>query len=84
MNHVGFVAGLASGLWAGYFMTFWKSAFGEFWGWRILILLQLIPAFIFAVGLPYLPERLVLRSIVPTTHLQYVQPPLARRKGSHR
>ncbi|TQS32498.1 hypothetical protein Golomagni_07182, partial [Golovinomyces magnicellulatus] len=56
MNHVGFVAGLASGLWAGYFVTFWKSEIGHFWGWRVLILMQLIPAFIFGSGLPYMPE----------------------------
>ncbi|GJN71848.1 ascus development protein 3 [Purpureocillium lilacinum] len=56
MNHVGFIAGLATGLWVGYGMTFWKGPQGEFWGWRVSILIQLFPAAIFAVGLPFLPD----------------------------
>ncbi|OAQ78855.1 ascus development protein [Purpureocillium lilacinum] len=47
MNHVGFIAGLATG------------PQGEFWGWRVSILIQLFPAAIFAVGLPFLPRWLV-------------------------
>ncbi|OAA75977.1 ascus development protein [Akanthomyces lecanii RCEF 1005] len=56
INHVGFVAGLAAGLWAGYFITFWKSEAGEYWGWRTLELIQLIPSLAFATMLPYIPE----------------------------
>ncbi|OAA35843.1 ascus development protein [Beauveria brongniartii RCEF 3172] len=56
MNHVGFVAGLATGLWAGYFVTFWRGAAGLYWGWRTLILVQLLPSLIFAALLPYIPE----------------------------
>jgi MFS family permease len=56
MNHVGFIAGLATGLWVGYGMTFWTTPAGEAYGWRVSILLQLIPAVTFAVGLPFLPE----------------------------
>ncbi|KAI9151476.1 ASD-3 ascus development protein 3 [Paramyrothecium foliicola] len=56
MNHVGFIAGLATGLWVGFGMTFWTSSAGVAWGWRVSILLQLIPASIFAAGLPFLPE----------------------------
>ncbi|UNI22820.1 hypothetical protein JDV02_008674 [Purpureocillium takamizusanense] len=56
MNHVGFITGLATGLWVGYGMTFWKGPQGEFWGWRVSILIQLLPAIVFAVGLPFLPD----------------------------
>ncbi|KAH7309779.1 general substrate transporter [Stachybotrys elegans] len=56
MNHVGFIAGLATGLWVGYGMTYWTGPAGEYWGWRVSILLQMLPAAIFAIGLPFLPE----------------------------
>ncbi|EXV06046.1 MFS transporter [Metarhizium robertsii] len=56
MNHVGFIAGLASGLWVGYGMTFWTSDAGRYWGWRDSILLQCVPAAVFLVGLFFLPE----------------------------
>ncbi|KEY75201.1 hypothetical protein S7711_01640 [Stachybotrys chartarum IBT 7711] len=56
MNHVGFITGLAAGLWVGYAMTYWTGPAGEYWGWRVSILLQLLPALIFASGLPFLPE----------------------------
>jgi MFS family permease len=56
MNHIGFVAGLASGFWVGYAVTFWTGGNGEEMGWRLSLSLQFVPAFIFAVGLPYLPE----------------------------
>lgn len=56
MNHVGFITGMATGLWAGFGVTFWKSSVGNFWGWRVLILAQLLPAAIFAARLPCLPE----------------------------
>ncbi|KAG8424042.1 hypothetical protein J3458_000877 [Metarhizium acridum] len=55
-NHVGFIAGLASGLWVGYGMTFWTSDAGRYWGWRGSILLQCGPAAIFIAGLFFLPE----------------------------
>ncbi|OAA40924.1 ascus development protein [Metarhizium rileyi] len=56
MNHVGFIAGLAAGLWVGYGMTFWTSHAGRFWGWRASILIQCAPATLFIVGLFFLPE----------------------------
>ncbi|KAG6096531.1 hypothetical protein E4U30_001446 [Claviceps sp. LM220 group G6] len=57
LNHVGFVAGMAAGLWIGYGMTFWTSSeAGKYWGWRVSILIQLFPAFIFVIGLPFLPD----------------------------
>ncbi|EEY23545.1 ascus development protein [Verticillium alfalfae VaMs.102] len=56
MNHVGFIAGLATGLWVGYFMTYWTSASGHYYGWRLSICLELVPALTFAAGLPWIPE----------------------------
>jgi len=40
-------------------MTFWTGARGEYMGWRLSLAIQFIPAFIFGVGLPFLPETLV-------------------------
>jgi hypothetical protein len=56
MNHVGFIAGLATGLWVGYLMTFWTSGTGHYYGWRVSILLEVVPALTFGVGLPWIPE----------------------------
>ncbi|KAG6081276.1 hypothetical protein E4U16_007631 [Claviceps sp. LM84 group G4] len=57
LNHVGFIAGMAAGLWIGYGMTFWTSSeAGKYWGWRVSILIQLFPALIFVIGLPFLPD----------------------------
>ncbi|KAH7375446.1 ascus development protein [Plectosphaerella cucumerina] len=56
MNHVGFIAGLATGLWVGYLMTFWTSDTGHYYGWRVSILLEVVPALTFGVGLPWIPE----------------------------
>ncbi|TDZ35291.1 Quinate permease [Colletotrichum spinosum] len=56
MNHVGFIAGIATGLWVGYFMSLWRSDVGIFWGWRLSIILEVVPASIFGLGLPWIPE----------------------------
>ncbi|EFQ36379.1 hypothetical protein CGRA01v4_13736 [Colletotrichum graminicola] len=56
VNHVGFIAGIATGLWVGYFIRFWRSRAGDFWGWRLSILLEIVPALIFGLGLPWIPE----------------------------
>ncbi|KAK2040758.1 general substrate transporter [Colletotrichum somersetense] len=56
VNHVGFIAGIATGLWIGYFIRFWTSRAGCFWGWRLSILLEIVPALIFGLGLPWIPE----------------------------
>lgn len=56
MNHVGFIAGLATGLWVGYLMTFWTSDTGHYYAWRVSILIEVIPALTFGVGLPWIPE----------------------------
>ncbi|KAL0933613.1 ascus development protein [Colletotrichum truncatum] len=56
MNHVGFIAGIATGLWVGYGMRYWKSEAGIHYGWRLSIILEIIPALIFGIGLPWIPE----------------------------
>ncbi|KAI2636828.1 general substrate transporter [Xylaria nigripes] len=57
LNHVGFVVGLATGLWVGYAVTFWStSAYGEYVSWRFSLAVNLVPSCIFAAGLPFLPE----------------------------
>ncbi|KAL3302618.1 ascus development protein [Colletotrichum asianum] len=56
MNHVGFIAGMAIGLWVGYGMRFWQTGSGHYYGWRLSIMLEIIPAFVFGFGLPWIPE----------------------------
>ncbi|KAK3316642.1 general substrate transporter [Apodospora peruviana] len=56
MNHIGFVAGLASGFWVGYAITFWDNARGHSLGWRVSIALSFIPASLFVAGLPFFHE----------------------------
>ncbi|KHO01571.1 General substrate transporter [Metarhizium album ARSEF 1941] len=56
VNHVGFVAGLAAGLWTGYAMAFWTSDAGRYWAWRDSVLVQCGPALVFTGGLFFLPE----------------------------
>ncbi|KAJ0168544.1 putative polyol transporter 4 [Colletotrichum tanaceti] len=40
----------------GFFMRFWQSSVGYFWGWRLSILLEIVPALVFGLGLPWIPE----------------------------
>jgi len=56
MNHIGMVTGLAIAFWVGYGLSFWDSPHGKHIGWRFSISLQYIPAVIFMIGLPFLPE----------------------------
>ncbi|KAK4466449.1 putative quinate permease [Cladorrhinum samala] len=56
MNHIGFVAGLASGFWVGWAITFWDSARGLLIGWRFSLSFSFIPAFLFIAGLPFMHE----------------------------
>lgn len=38
-------------------MTFWTNTdYGEYISWRFSLAINLIPSFIFGVGLPFLPE----------------------------
>ncbi|KAI0008364.1 general substrate transporter [Xylariaceae sp. FL0662B] len=57
LNHVGFVAGLASGFWVGYGVTFWSTTEHDLYvSWRFSLAVILIPCLIFGVGLPFIPE----------------------------
>ncbi|KAI2465820.1 general substrate transporter [Annulohypoxylon bovei var. microspora] len=57
LNHVGFVAGLAAGFWVGYAVTFWNTTeYDVYVSWRVSLAVELVPCFIFGVGLPFLPE----------------------------
>ncbi|KAI0969636.1 general substrate transporter [Xylaria arbuscula] len=57
LNHVGFVAGLAVGFWVGYGVTFWSdTAYGRYVSWRFSLAINLVPSFIFGIGLPFIPE----------------------------
>ncbi|TVY35289.1 Quinate permease [Lachnellula subtilissima] len=50
MNHIGLVAGLAVAFWVGYGFSGWGSANGKYYGWRLSIIVQYIPALIFMIG----------------------------------
>ncbi|KAF4633406.1 hypothetical protein G7Y89_g4712 [Cudoniella acicularis] len=56
MNHIGLVAGIAWAFWVGYWFSAWTTADGNYYGWRLSILVQLIPGLIFLIGVPFLPE----------------------------
>ncbi|KJR84948.1 sugar transporter [Sporothrix schenckii 1099-18] len=56
MNHIGMVGGLAAGFWVGYAMTFWDTPHGDAVGWRAALSVQFVPAVLFMLGLPFLPE----------------------------
>ncbi|KAK4187063.1 general substrate transporter [Podospora australis] len=56
MNHIGFIAGLASGFWVGYAMTFWDNQRGMSVAWRFSLSLSFIPALLFLSGLPFMHE----------------------------
>ncbi|KAH6617673.1 general substrate transporter [Chaetomium sp. MPI-SDFR-AT-0129] len=56
MNHVGFVAGLASGFWVGYCITFWDDERGLAIGWRYSLGASFIPALIFMIAIPFMHE----------------------------
>ncbi|KAL2178210.1 general substrate transporter [Thermothelomyces heterothallicus CBS 202.75] len=56
MNHVGFVAGLSSGFWVGYAMTFWNNDRGSAVGWRFSLGASFVPALIFVAALPFMRE----------------------------
>ncbi|CAG8979739.1 hypothetical protein HYALB_00011466 [Hymenoscyphus albidus] len=56
MNHIGLVAGLAFAFWVGYWMSAWKTPQGNYYGWRLSILVQFIPALTFIIGVFFVPE----------------------------
>ncbi|KAH0556176.1 hypothetical protein GP486_005893 [Trichoglossum hirsutum] len=56
LNHIGFVAGLASAFWVSYGMTFWKGHEGVRLSWRLSIAVVFIPAAVLCLGIPFTPE----------------------------
>ncbi|KAL2059853.1 hypothetical protein VTL71DRAFT_10008 [Oculimacula yallundae] len=56
MNHIGMVSGLATAFWVGYGISHWKTSTGIAHGWRLAVSLQFIPALLFVIGLPFVPE----------------------------
>jgi len=56
MNHIGLVAGLAFAFWVGYWMSAWKTPEGNYYGWRLSVMVQYIPALIFIIGVHFCPE----------------------------
>ncbi|TVY38729.1 Quinate permease [Lachnellula occidentalis] len=75
MNHIGLVAGLAVAFWVGYGFSGWDSANGNYYGWRLSILVQYIPALIFMIGVPFCPET--PRWLVENGHMDRAQASLA-------
>lgn len=61
LNHVGFTAGLACGFWVGWMVAGWRQTsrpgswlYEE--GWRFSLAAQFLPAGVFVIGLPFVPE----------------------------
>ncbi|KKF96809.1 Arabinose-proton symporter [Ceratocystis platani] len=46
-NQLGFVAGMAAGYAAGYTLSLWRTTWGLYLGWRIAVMAQYLPAFVF-------------------------------------
>ncbi len=74
MNHIGMVTGLAVAFWylahpsiialthiprVGYGVSHWTTKEGIYYGWRLSVAVQFIPAVIFMLGLPFAPETYV-------------------------
>ncbi|KAL2889826.1 Arabinose-proton symporter [Ceratocystis lukuohia] len=55
-NQLGFVAGMAAGYAAGYTLSLWRTTWGLYLGWRIAVMAQYLPAFVFGVSLPFISE----------------------------
>ncbi|KAH8660884.1 general substrate transporter [Tricladium varicosporioides] len=56
MNHIGLVAGLAFAFWVGYWFSAWKTPQGNYYGWRLSIMVLYIPSLIFCLGIYFCPE----------------------------
>lgn len=56
-NQVGIVFGISMAFWVGYGLSMWNTGAGVDLQWRISIILQYVPALIFLIGVPTLPER---------------------------
>ncbi|KAF2119415.1 general substrate transporter [Lophiotrema nucula] len=56
INHVGLVAGLATAFWVGYGISHWETDAGNYYGWRLCMILQFIPESLFLMGVFFTPE----------------------------
>ncbi|KAL5628446.1 hypothetical protein BROUX41_003194 [Berkeleyomyces rouxiae] len=56
LNQVGFIAGVAGGYGVGYTMSLWRTTWGLYLGWRIAVMVQYLPVFMFSVTLPFISE----------------------------
>jgi len=43
--------------WVGYGFSFWNKGQGIDLQWRLSIAMQFVPAMLFLIGVPFLPER---------------------------
>ncbi|TVY84498.1 Quinate permease [Lachnellula suecica] len=80
MNHIGLVAGLAVAFWVGYGFSGWTTDKGNYYGWRLSIMVQYIPAIIFMIGVPFCPET--PRWLVEHGHMNRAQASLAYLRDS--
>jgi multisubunit Na+/H+ antiporter MnhE subunit len=56
INHAGLIVGMATAFWVGYALDHWETAQGVYYGWRLAVCLQYIPAFLFLAGAYWTPE----------------------------
>ncbi len=56
-NQVGIVFGISMAFWVGYGLSFWNTGRGVDLQWRVSIMMQFVPAVLFLIGLPTIPER---------------------------
>lgn len=56
-NQLGIVFGICMAFWVGYGFSFWTKGSGVDLQWRLSIIMQYVPAVIFLLGVPTLPER---------------------------
>ncbi|CAK7218120.1 hypothetical protein SBRCBS47491_003399 [Sporothrix bragantina] len=55
-NQAGIVFGISMAFWVGYGYSFWKTPKGVNLEWRLSSAMQFIPAVLFLIGAPFLPE----------------------------
>ena len=56
-NQVGIVFGISMAFWVGYGLSFWNTGKGIDLQWRVSIMMQFVPAIVFLIGVPTIPER---------------------------
>ncbi|KAL1898458.1 hypothetical protein Sste5346_003361 [Sporothrix stenoceras] len=55
-NQAGIVFGISLAFWVGYGYSFWKTGNGVNLEWRLSSAMQFVPAVLFLIGAPFLPE----------------------------